>query len=64
MTLVSCESQQCSLLLVFSLELTLVLQEVAHPCPPRQDQLGDILHNLSFSLGRQCLEPLCEPDFP
>lgn len=40
------------------LALTFVLEEVAHPGPSRQDQLGNILDNLGLVLGRQSGKPL------
>lgn len=41
---------------------TLVLEEVAHPRPPREDELGDVLYDLTPLLGRHGGEPLREPD--
>lgn len=43
---------------------TLVFQEIAHPRPSREDQLGHILHDLGLGLVRQGLEPFGQPDFP
>lgn len=39
---------------------TFVLEEVAHPSPPSQDQLGDVLDDLGLLLGRERREPFCE----
>ena len=41
-------------------ELTFVLEEIAHPRPPSQDKLGDILDNLPLLLRRECGEPFGE----
>jgi hypothetical protein len=41
--------------------LTLVLKEVAHPCPPGEDKLRDILHNLGLILGRERSKPFRQP---
>jgi hypothetical protein len=38
--------------------LTLILEEVAHPSPPRQHELRDILDNLGFVLRGQGRKPL------
>lgn len=43
-------------------KLTLVLQEVTHPRPPCQDQLGHVLYDLRLLLLRHRLEPFREAD--
>lgn len=43
-----------------ALSLTLVLEEVAHPCPSGEHKLRHVLHDLGLRLARQGLEPLRE----
>lgn len=38
--------------------LTFVLEEVAHAGAAGEDELGDVLDDFGFVLGRECGEPL------
>ena len=40
---------------------TFIFQEIAHPCPPCQHELRDILNDLGLLLGWKCCEPLRKP---
>ena len=47
---------------VYNNSHTFILKEIAHPCPARQDQLGDVLDDFGFDLGSQGAKPFRQTD--
>ena len=41
----------------WEVDATFVFEEIAHACATRQNQLGHILNDLGFLLGRESSEP-------